>query len=487
MGLGSERSTSKALYFQEDKMTLVNDIKSRLDILEVVSRYIPLQHSGRSYRANCPFHQEKTPSFHVFPDRQSWRCFGACATGGDVFSFVMRVENVEFPEALKRLAQQAGVSLPDRKRSSEKQSSFQINEAAKAYFQRLLASAQGADARRYLESRGLTASTIEKFEFGLSPGDGTSLRKHLVNQGFTEEQLALAGVVRSAENAQYRDVFWGRLIIPIRNTDGELVGFGGRSMDGSDPKYLNSPRSAVFDKGHILYALNLAKEAASSQGIVIVEGYMDAIMGHQCGFSNLVASMGTALTEFQVSAIRRFTSQITMALDPDPAGRQATLRSLESSWRIFQTKVVAQSRGTTLYQRQSIPELKIAVLPEGVDPDEIMRRSVGDWSRIVNEAMPFMEYLFIAMSAQVDLSTAQGKTALAGSLFPLIAAVAEPTQQDHYFRVLASHLGVTEETLRASMGRFNSFPRNRPNRPQLRGLLPRLSPSLSMIRLKNIV
>lgn len=454
-------------------MAVVEDIKSRLDILEVVSHYVPLQRSGRSYKANCPFHQEKTPSFHVFPERQTWRCFGACATGGDVFSFIMRAENLEFAEALKRLAQHAGVALPDRGRRSDQQATFQINEATRGYFQRLLASTQGVEVRGYLARRGLTAQTVEKFELGLSPRDGASLRNYLVQQGSSLEQLALAGVVSSGENGQYRDFFRGRLMIPIRNAQGELCGFGGRALDDSNPKYLNSPRSPSFDKGRILYGQYLAKEASRQQGIVVVEGYMDAIMAHQHGFNNVVASMGTALTEQQVSEMRRLTGNVTLALDSDAAGQQATLHSLESSWRVFQARVAGHSRGTILYQRQETPDLKIAVLPEGMDPDEVIRESPEEWARVVEGAVPLLEYVFNALSARADLSTAEGKTWLAESLFPLIAAIPEPTRQDHYFQILAAHLGVTEETLKASMGRPAAAPRrNRPTAPAARVATP---------------
>jgi len=436
-----------------DIMSEVNDIKSRLDIVELVSSYVPLQRSGRSYKANCPFHQEKTPSFYVFPDRQTWRCFGACATGGDAFNFVMRAESLEFPEVLRRLAQRTGVALASGGRRGEQQTAFKANDAAKAYFQQRLASSQGAATRDYLAKRGLSPETIEKFGLGLSPRDGESLRGHLVREGFTLEQIALAGLVRQNEQGQHRDLFRGRLMIPIHNGQGHLAGFGARAMDDSQPKYLNSPRSPVFDKGRILYGLHLAREAVREQGIVIVEGYMDAIMAHQYGFNNVVASMGTALTEHQVGETRRLTSQVTLALDPDAAGQQATLRSMESSWRVFQARVAGQSGGATVFQRPEIPELKVALMPEGLDPDEVIRRAPDEWSRLIRDAVPLMEYLFTALSAQLDLSVPQGKARLVELVFPLIAAVPQAAQQDYYFQSLAGRLGISEETLRASVGR----------------------------------
>ena len=442
-------------------MTVVDDIKSRLDILDIVSRHVTLARSGRSYKATCPFHQEKTPSFFVFPDRQSWRCFGGCATGGDVFSFVMRAENLEFGEALQRLAQQTGVALAKRERRSEQQAASQINEAALSYFRRTLTSVYGADARAYLDQRGLNHDTSEEFELGLSHRDGERLKNHLVGQGFSVEALVLAGVVRAGDDGQHRDLFRGRLMIPIRNGQGELSGFGARVLDGAEPKYLNSPRSPVFDKGRILYALHLAKEAATQQGLVVVEGYMDAMAAHQHGFSNVVACMGTALTEHQVAGIRRLTNSVTMALDPDSAGQQATLRSLESSWRVFQAPIAGEVQGTTLFQRREMPAIRIAVLSGGEDPDQLIRRSPQEWAKLVEEGTPLLEYLFTALSAQVDPTTPQGKAQMVELLFPLIAAVPEPAQQDHYFQLLASHLGVNQETLLASVGRPTSARRRR--------------------------
>ncbi|PKB73729.1 MAG: DNA primase [SAR202 cluster bacterium Io17-Chloro-G7] len=434
-------------------MTVVDDIKGRLDILEVVSQHVPLQKSGRSYKANCPFHQEKTPSFHVFPDRQSWRCFGACATGGDIFSFVMRAENLEFGDALKRLSEQSGVPLPSRQGRSQQQASLEINEAAREYFQRMLASAQGAEARAYLERRGLTRSVIESFELGFSPQDGESLKRALVDQKHTVQELAQAGLVHVNESGWARDLFRGRLMFPIRNNSGELTGFGGRALKDATPKYLNTPRTPAFDKGRILYGLHLAKKQANEKGLVVVEGYMDVIAAHQHGYDNAVASMGTALTEYQVDAIRRLTSKIVMALDADAAGQQATLRSLESSWRVFQTSVAGRSNGTTIFQQQTVLELKVAVLPSGKDPDDLIRASSGDWSHLIENATPFLDYLLSALSAQLDTSTPQGKAKLVDVMFPLIAAVPEPTQQDQYFQSLAAHLGVTQETLKATIGR----------------------------------
>lgn len=434
-------------------MTVVDDIKARLDILEVVGQRVPLQRSGRSYKGNCPFHQERTPSFHVFPERQSWRCFGACATGGDAIGFVMRSENLEFGEAIRELARRTGVQLQERRESRVDPTAYEINEAARAYFQRQLASTQGADARAYMEGRGLDRAASDAFQIGLAPSDGESLRSHLIREGFSAAQLVAAGVVREGDDGRQRDLFRGRLMIPIRDSEGRLAGFGGRSLDDSEPKYLNSPQGEVFDKSRILYAMDRARDDIRKNGAVIVEGYMDAIAAHQAGFRNVVASMGTALTETQVDAIRRMTNRVTMALDQDAAGQQATLRSLESSWRIYQSRIAGQSRGTMLLQRPENPEISIAAMPSGQDPDEVIRRSPAEWSRLVDEARPLLDFLISATTASIDPSTAQGKAAIAEAIFPLIAAVQDAPQQDHYFEKLAEELNVTTETLRASVGR----------------------------------
>ena len=434
-------------------MTVVDDIKARLDILEVVGQRVPLQRSGRSYKGNCPFHQERTPSFHVFPDRQSWRCFGACATGGDAIGFVMRSENLEFGEAIRELARRTGVQLQERRESRVDPTAYAINEAARAYFQRHLASTQGADARAYMEGRGLDRAAADAFQIGLAPSDGESLRGHLVREGFSAAQLVVAGVVREGDDGRQRDLFRGRLMIPIRDSEGRLAGFGGRSLDDSEPKYLNSPQGEVFDKSRILYAMDRARDDIRKNGAVIVEGYMDAIAAHQAGFRNVVASMGTALTGPQVDAIRRMTSEVTMALDQDAAGQQATLRSLESSWQIFQSGVARQSRGTTVFQRRDNPEIKVAAMPPGQDPDEVIRRSPAEWSRLVDNARPLLEFVISAMTVGIDPDRPEGKDGVIRTVYPLIAAEQDGPRQDYYLQMLAQKLNVTRDFLISNYSR----------------------------------
>jgi len=433
-------------------MTVVDDVKSRLDIVEVISQRVPLQRSGRSFKANCPFHEEKTPSFHVFPDRQSWRCFGSCATGGDVLSFVMRSENLEFGEALRQMAQQAGVTLPQRGQSPQNEAAHKINEDTRAFFQRTLASAQGASAREYLEQRGLDKQAVEAFGIGLSPSDGESLKNHLIREGYSQEELASAGVVRAGDDGINHDLFRGRLMFPIRDAHGNLAGFGARSLDGSEPKYLNSPQGALFDKSRILYAMDRARTDIRRDGAVIVEGYMDAIAAHQVGFKNVVAQMGTALTEFQVDEIRRLTGKMTMALDQDAAGQNATLRSLDVVLENFRTKETSR-RGPDGSTQTADADPRIIVMPPGQDPDEVIHRSPSDWTKLVESAIPAITFRINAITSRGEVDTPEGKAKCVAEAAPFIHLLEGGIQQANAVELLANNLSVPIDTVKAALSR----------------------------------
>ena len=440
-------------------MTVIDDIKSRLDIVDVISGYTALSQSGQRYKSPCPFHQEKTASFMVYPDRQSWHCYGACSTGGDVFTFVMQMENLDFSETLHRLAQQVGISLPDHQKHNPQKDIFEINEEINSFFRNRLESDPGSTTREYLFDRGINQDSISQFELGYCPKNGTSGLEYLTHKGIDPEKLVEAGVVRKNDYGQYRDWFKGRLILPIRNPNGDLCGFGSRVIDDSVPKYLNSGRTPAFDKGKILYGLNFAKNSARSEGLVIVEGYIDAIIAHQHQFTNVVASMGTALTTEQVSEVRKLTDKVVMALDPDFAGQQATLRSLASSWEVFQ-KILVDSRrkvrnqDTLMFSRRDDLELKIVSLPDGLDPDELIRRSTVEWTNLLVNAKPLFEYLLPTIANQMDISTPQGKSRAVEVLFPFIASVTDPLQQDLYFQRLAAYLDIPEHTLKANINNY---------------------------------
>ena len=441
-------------------MTVVDDVKSRLDIVEVISQRLVLQRSGNSFKANCPFHQENTPSFHVFPDRQSWRCFGSCATGGDVLSFVMKSDNLEFRDALRQMAQQTGVALPNNEVNSKNEAAFKINEDTRAFFQRTLASAQGTAAREYLQTRGISKQSIEAFGIGLSPGDGESLRNHLIRAGYNQEELTRVGVLRRGEDGMSHDLFRGRLMFPIRDSFGNLAGFGARTLDGSEPKYLNSAQGPLFDKSRILYAMDQARTDIRREGAVIVEGYMDAISAHQAGFKNVVAQMGTALTATQVDQIRRLTSKLTMALDQDSAGQNATLRSLDVIFQNFLTQPIDRVTQTGLAQSEN-SDPRVIVMPPGQDPDEVIRRSPNDWSRLVASAVPAITFRINAITNQNDTSTPDGKAKCVAEAAPFVHLLGGGIQQANALELLSENLEVPMDTIKAALSRPSIVRRTR--------------------------
>ena len=435
-------------------MSVVDDVKGRLDIVETVSGYVSLQKSGRHFKAPCPFHNEKTPSFIVNPERQSWRCFGACATGGDLFSFVMRMEGLDFGEALRLMAQKAGVALSNERGGDRSEALYRINEVAARYFREVLESRQGSKGSKYLEERGVNAEARAKFELGLGLEGWDGLKSHLLGLGFSVDQAVEAGLLQRNEEGNSWDFFRGRLMFPIHDRRGCVVGFGARALDDSIPKYVNTAKTPIFDKGTILYGLHLASQSIKEGNTaILVEGYMDVIAAHQHGYTNVVASMGTALTDQQVSQLKSLATDFVMALDPDVAGQGATLRSLESSWRVFEGQAVADKGRSVgvLYQREPLT-LRIAALPPGRDPDQLIRNDRQEWDRLTGDPTPLLDYLIPVVASRFDLASGPGKTQAVEALFPVIAAVGNLFEQDRYLRKLAEAIGVREETLKASLG-----------------------------------
>jgi DNA primase len=436
-------------------MTQLDDVKSRLDIVELVGGYVQLQRSGSSFKANCPFHQEQTPSFFVFPDRQSWRCFGACAEGGDAFSFVMKADRVDFREALVRLGARVGVTITDQAETGGRSRLlFEINDAARQFFQRALMEPEAAFVREYLHGRGVNERSLQTFEFGFSPPRDNRLLTHLTGAGHTPEDITEAGLARQTDNGRHYDLFRGRLMIPIRDWSTRVAGFGSRALDdNATPKYLNTPRTPVFDKSRILYAMHLAKEPVRQHGAVIVEGYMDAVMAHQHGFDNVVASMGTALTEHQVSLVRRLTHRVTMALDGDPAGRNATLRSLESSWGVFQQRDQrsAQQTGGSVLQQPEALDLRVAELPPGKDPDDYIRQSPDAWTELIAGALPLFDYLLLALSERADLNSAGGRAWIGRTLLRFVARIPDQLQHPFYVDQLSTRLSIDRDKLESAL------------------------------------
>jgi DNA primase len=430
-------------------MSAITEVKQRLDIVEFVSEYVTLQKAGRNFKGLCPFHSEKHPSFFVFPEQQSWHCFGACGTGGDVFSFVMKKEGIDFGEALRLLAQRSGVTLgtreaPSKAEDEKKERLFQISEAAAEYYHHLLVSTKvGEAARDYLAERKVSPQTIKDFRLGFSPDAWETVKNYLLGKGYTEKELAEAGLIIEKEEGGSYDRFRNRLMFPIGDTQGRITGFGARVLDDSLPKYINSPETPVFDKSNSLYGIDKAKTAIRKRSLaIIVEGYMDVLTAHQSGWANVVGSMGTSLTEKQVEGIKRLTNNITLALDADLAGEEATLRG----------------RAILAYSNM---EANVILLPPGKDPDEVIGEEPALWQKLVEQAMPIMDFAFQSVISKVDMKKARDKSLAVQKLLPSIHEVRDPVQQSHYLRRLARELKIDESAIRAAL-RESKIGRKRP-------------------------
>ena len=450
-------------------MSGIDEIKQRLDIADVVSDYVTLKKSGRNFKALCPFHQEKTPSFFVFPERGSWHCFGSCGSGGDIFSFVMKKEGIDFGQALRLLADRAGVTLmpKGRERAEDKRMErlYQANEAAAHYYHHLLLNAKAAEiGRSHLRGRGVPQEMVESFQLGFSPDSWDALRQHLLGKGYVEDELLRAGLVIEKEGGGSRDLFRNRLMIPIRNDEGRVAGFGARALDDTIPKYLNSPQTAIFDKSGILYGIDRAKGAIRERALaIIMEGYMDVITAHQYGMANVVASMGTSLTQKQVAIIKRLTKNLTLALDADAAGDEATLRGLELARQAFSERLTSMPDwlGGTSKLRGN---LRIILLPRGKDPDEVIREDPEAWQRLVDEATPLMDYFLKAVTSKLDLSREDERAVAAEQLLPLISEIEDGVERALYLKRLAGLVGVDERTLAGKAARLRPTERERPKR-----------------------
>lgn len=456
-------------------MTAVDEVKDRLDIVEVIQSYVPLKKAGRNYKGLCPFHAEKTPSFVVFPHTGTWHCFGGCGTGGDVFTFIMKQENLEFGEALQMLAQRAGVELkpPSPQAAAAEQRLTllaEINKTAANYFHHLLLNSdQAARARSYLDERGLKQDTIDGFQVGYALDLWDGLLNYLTGKGYALADIADAGLIIEREDKSgFYDRFRGRVVFPIRDHRGRTVGFGGRVLGDEVPKYVNSPQSPLFDKSGTLFGLDQAKRGIRLAGeAVIVEGYMDVLMAHQHGYNNVVAQMGTALTEAQLRLLKRYTQRFILALDSDAAGDQATLRGLDVARQVADREVVPvpTPRGLIRFEDRLAADIRIVALPPGRDPDEVIREDASRWERLVEQAKPVMEYYFDALTAELDLSEARGKTEAVRALGPLIAEMGDRVQRTHYLQQLARMVQVDERSLWRQIRQLGG-PRRMPRRPR---------------------
>ncbi len=414
---------------------VVAEIKSKLSVLEVVGETVQLKRAGSAYKGLCPFHAEKTPSFVVTPDRETWRCFG-CGEGGDIFTFVMRRDGLDFREALERLAEKAGVELSERSAREDRQRKRLRDalEAAIAWYREVLLQAgQAEKARAYLADRGLTDTTLDRFTIGYAPNTWDALSKRLIAKGFSNAEMIGAGLASPSNRGGVIDKFRGRIIIPIRDQSGRPTGLGGRIMPGAEgPKYLNSPATPLFDKSRTLYGIDLARASIRREKLaVIVEGYTDVMAAHQAGFTNVVASLGTALTRGQVELAIRYADAVALAYDVDLAGEAATQRGLLEE----------------LGPDQAVSKVRVVRIPAGKDPDELIRTDPDAWRTAVTEAPAVLDYFMDRAVAAVDVSSVNGRREVTRRVLGVLRRVADPLERTLYLQRLSRIVDVDEKVL----------------------------------------
>jgi DNA primase len=457
-------------------MSVIDEVKSRLDIVEVISSYIPLQKAGRNYKALCPFHAEKTPSFVVFPESQHWYCFGACGEGGDAFTFVMKQEGWDFRTALEEMARRAGVELrprtPQQERAEEEIDRLrEILEVAAHYYHHLLMHAPEAEpVRAYVAKRGLSDETCAHFLLGYSLPGWDSARAHLTEKGYAIQDLINGGLlVQKEDSGSTYDRFRDRLMIPIRDIKGHVIGFGARTLDPEGvPKYLNSPQTALFDKSRTLFGLDMARRAIRDEDrVVIVEGYMDVMQAHQAGFANVVAQMGTALTETQLRQLQRYTKRLVLALDPDTAGINATLRGVEVAQETLEQKwdPVFDPRGLVGYESRLGAEIHILRLPDRQDPDDLIREASQQWSQLVENAVSVVDFYLQMLTEGLDLDDTKAKANVVEKLLPILRAVTNPIEREDYAQKIARALHIDARSVLSSL---HNLERQASHRPQKR-------------------
>lgn len=428
-------------------MDEVAEIKGRLDIVDVVSEYIPLKPGGSgAFKANCPFHQERTPSFYVSRPRQSWHCFG-CDQGGDFISFVMKMEGMEFREALEHLAQKAGVTLQkfDGEKATQKKRSHEVNDFAMRFFRSTLEHLPEAEhARAYVKKRGLDDLTLDLFGIGFASDSWDALAKALAAKGVSEQEMLLAGVVAKSDRGQgVYDRFRNRIMFPIADVHGNIVGFTGRilSEDKKEAKYVNTPETPSYRKSAVLYGLDKAKGEIRRQDLaVIVEGNMDVVGSHQFGVTNVVASSGTALTGEQLALLKRFTTNLAIAFDQDNAGNAATIRGLDLA-------------------RALDFNIKIITLPPeaGKDPDDAVRKDPQLWKDAIKDALGIMDWIYRdAFRKSPNTHGPEGKKDVSQAVLPEIKRIADPVERDHWMKKLARDLDVSEGALLESMNKMRT-------------------------------
>jgi DNA primase len=442
-------------------MNQIDEIREKIDIVELISANgVALRKTGRSYVGFCPFHPNtRTPAFHVYPDNQSFHCFG-CQAHGTAFDFVMRKQGLDFRDALELLAARAGVKLEVRSNEARQEDArraklLEITAAAARYFNYILTTLKrGEPARDYVAQRAISAEMIEQFQLGYSLDDwGHCLAYLTEKKGYDPDDVAAAGLAIRHERGTLYDRFRGRLIFPIRNAKGEIVGFGGRALGDGQPKYLNTPETLLYKKGDLLYGLDLAREAIRTEDrTVVVEGYIDVITAHQYGFRNVVAPLGTALTKSHVALLKRLSHNVYLALDADAAGQRATMRGLSAlreSDGEEGGRLVATAQGAV--RLESDVSMRIIRMPEGRDPDEVIKGDPELWRRLLAEAVPVMEFYLAAFTAGLDFSQPEDQRTALERLVPLLQEMDEPGKRAYAFRI-EQIVGIRAEAIIGMLG-----------------------------------
>ncbi len=442
-------------------MSEIDEIKARIDITDLVSETVNLRRTGRNYTGFCPFHTNtRTPAFVVWPDTGTWRCFGECNDGGDIFKFVMKKEGWDFSTALKALAERAGVDLrpptPQQQEQAKENEHLRnlLEEAVTFYRHNLFHTPGGEVALAYLRKRKVNDETIERFGLGYAPDSWDAMAAYFQSKGYYEQILIDAGLASERDSGGVYDRFRNRVVLPIRDERGRMAGFGARTLDPDGlPKYLNSPQTAIFDKGRILFGLDQARrEIRTIDQVVIVEGYMGVLAPHQYGFTNVVATMGTALTEHHLHLIKRFTRRIVLAMDSDAAGVRATLRGLEVARKTLdrEGEVLFDARGLMRQEGRLQADIRVTTLPEGMDPDDVVNRDPGEWETLIETAKPVVIHVMETLAADRDLDDPKVKTEIAAHVMPLIEDLSNAIERDTYRQRLARLLRIDERALLGS-------------------------------------
>lgn len=438
-------------------MNQIEEIKDRIDIVDIVSETVQLRRSGKSFVGFCPFHKNtRTPAFVVFPETGTWRCFGECNEGGDVFSYVMKKEGWDFPQTLENLAKRAGIDLKpitpqQQEQIDENEKLRQLLSDAIAYYQQNLTTPAGKLANDYISSRHITEETKAAFQLGYALDDYEAAQKYLLNKGYTIDQIVEAGIAYRRDDGRTTDRFRHRVMIPIHDTKGRPVGFGARALRKDEPaKYLNSPQSALFDKSNLLFGYHKAQKTMRElDQAVIVEGYMGVILLHQNGYTNTVAQMGTALTEQQLRHLKRTSLNLILALDSDAAGLKATMRGLEVARNTLEhsEELKFDAFGLISKEARLKAEIRVASLPLGQDPDDVVNQDPSQWKTILEKAKPIVEHVMQTLIQNTDLSNPKNKSKIAEQVIPLIKDIPDRIERDHYTQRLASLLSIDVNTL----------------------------------------